>query len=103
MAQGAEPPQDRSDQPAHQGPIAIGEAFQSGMGGRAIELFIECTMLVQDAVENVGCDPPRRKAWRFSRQSKSLRGHGAGTSCNLAQQFAFQLMLVDMRMLESDH
>jgi hypothetical protein len=92
MAQSAQPPQNRCDQPAHQGAVAVGKAFQSGMGGCAVELFIKRAMLVQDAVEDVSRYPPRRKAWRFSRQSKSLRGHGAGTSCNLAQQFALQLM-----------
>src|SRR5579863_2781576 len=103
MAQSAQPPQNRCDQPAHQGAVTIGEAFQSGMGGSAIELFVERATLVQDAVENIGGDSPRREAGHFSWQSESLRRHGAGTSCNLAQQFAFQLTLVDMRMLESDH
>ena len=91
MAQRAQPPQDGGDEAAHQRPIAIGKTFQSGMGGRAIELFVEGAMLVQHAVENVSCDPPRREAGRFRWQSESLRGHGAGTSCILTQQFAFQL------------
>ena len=47
------------------------------MGGGAIELLIKCAMFVQDAIEDVGCDPPRRKAGRFGWQSESLRRHGA--------------------------
>ena len=77
MAKAAQPPQDRSDQPAHQRAVAIGEAFQSGMGGGAVKLFVEGAVLVQNAVKNVGCDPPRRKTWHFRWQSKTLRGHGA--------------------------
>ena len=68
MAKGAEPPQDRRDQPAHQRPVAIGKTFQPGMRRSAVELLIERAMLVQDAIEDVGCDPPRRKAGRYYRR-----------------------------------
>jgi hypothetical protein len=37
------------------------------VGGGAIELLVERTSLVQDAIENVGRDPPRRKTWHFRR------------------------------------
>src|SRR3569832_2178199 len=77
MAEGAEPAQDRCHQPAHQRAVAIGKTFQCGMGGSAIELFVERAVLVQDAVENVGCDPPCRETWHFRWQSKTLRGQGA--------------------------
>ena len=76
MPKGAEPPQDGRDQPSHQRAVAIGKTFQAGMSRGAVELLIERAMLVQDAIENIGRDPPRREAWRFSWQSESLRGHG---------------------------
>ena len=98
MTQRAQPPQDGRDQPAHQRAVAVGKTFQSGVGGGAVELLVERAALVQDAIENVGRDPSRRKTRYFRRQSKTLRGHGVDTSCNLAQQFACQFMLV-----ESDH
>src|SRR5579859_674524 len=91
MAKRAQPPQDGCDQPAHQSAVAIGKTFQSGVGGSAVELLVERAALVQDAIENVGRNPPRRKTWYFRRQSKTLRRHGARTSCFLAQQFACQL------------
>ncbi len=65
MAKGSQSPQDRCHQPAHQRAVAIGEAFQSGMSGGAIELFVEGAVLVQNAVKNVSRDPPRCKTWHF--------------------------------------
>jgi hypothetical protein len=41
------------------------------MGGRAIELVVERAVLVQDAVENVGGDPPRRETRHFGGNCKS--------------------------------
>ena len=80
MAERAEPPQNRRHQPPHQGAVAIGERLQSGMRGGAIELLVERPVLVQHAVKNIRCDPPRRKTGHFGWQGKSLRRHGAGTS-----------------------
>jgi hypothetical protein len=37
------------------------------MGGGAVELVVEGTMLVQHAVQYVGCDPPCRETGHFSR------------------------------------
>ena len=71
MAERAEPPQDRRDQPPHQRAVAIGERFQSGMGAGAVELVVEGAVLVQHAVENVGRDPPRRETGNFGRNCKS--------------------------------
>ena len=80
MAERAEPPQNRRHQAPHQGAVAIGQRLQSGMRGGAVELVVERAMLVQYAVKNIRCDPPRRETWHFGWQCKSLRGHGAGTS-----------------------
>ena len=80
VAQGAEPAQNGRDQAPHQGAIAIGKRLQSGMRGAAIELLVECPPLVQHAVKNIRCDPPRRKTGHFGWQGESLRRHGAGTS-----------------------
>jgi hypothetical protein len=57
MAERAEPPQNRRDKAPHQRTIAIGQRFQTGMRAGAVELVVEGAVLVQDAVENVGCDP----------------------------------------------
>ena len=58
MAERAEPAQDRRHQPPHQGAVAIGQRLQAGMGGRAVELVVEGTVLVQHAVKYVSRDPP---------------------------------------------
>jgi len=51
--------------------VAVGERFQSGMRGCAIELVVKGAVLVQHAIENVGCDPPRRETGNFGRHCKS--------------------------------
>jgi hypothetical protein len=33
---------------------------------------------VQDPVENIRCDPPRRETWHFGWQCESLRRHFGG-------------------------
>ena len=88
MAERAEPPQDRRHQPPHQRAVAIGQRLQSGMGGGAVELFVERAVLVQHAVENIRCDPPRRETGHLGWQCESLRRHGAGTSREIGQRFA---------------
>jgi hypothetical protein len=60
VAKRAEPPQNRRHQPPHQGAVAIGKILQARMRAGAVELVIERTPLVQHAVENIGCNPPRR-------------------------------------------
>jgi hypothetical protein len=65
MAERAEPPQDRRHHPAHQGAVTIGQRLQSGMGAGAVKLVVEGAVLVQHAVENVGCDPARRETGHF--------------------------------------
>ena len=80
MAERAEPPQNRRHQPPHQGAVAIGKRFQSGMGGGAVELFVKRAVLMQDAVKNIRRDPPRRETGHLGWQGESLRRHGAGTS-----------------------
>src|SRR3954454_24475206 len=77
MAKGAELAQDRSHQPPHQCAVAIGQRFQRRMRGRAVELFVERAMLVQDAVQNVGGNPPCRDTGHCGRYCESLRRHGA--------------------------
>ena len=71
MAERAEPPQDGRHQPPHQRAVAIGQRLQSGMGAGAVELVVERAVLVQHAVENVRCDPPRRETGHFGRYCKS--------------------------------
>jgi hypothetical protein len=65
MAERSEPAQDGGHQPPHQRAVAIGERLQGGMGGSAVEMIIESAMLVQDAVQNVSRDPPRRETGDF--------------------------------------
>ena len=62
MAERAEPAQDRRHQTAHQRAVAVGQRFQRRMRAGAVELVVECAMLVEDAVENVGRDSPCREA-----------------------------------------
>jgi hypothetical protein len=80
MAERAEPPQNRRHQAAHQGAVAVGERFQSGMGAGAVELIVEGAVLVQHSVEDVGRDPPCGEAGHFRRYCESRRGHEAGMS-----------------------
>jgi hypothetical protein len=77
MAERTEPPQNRRHQPPHQRAVAIGKSFQRRMRARAVELFVERAMLVQDAVQNVGGNPPCRETGHFGRYCESLRRHGA--------------------------
>ena len=67
----AEPPQDRRHQAPHQRAVAVGERFQSGMRARAVELVVKGALLVQDAIENVGRDAPRRETGHFGRYCES--------------------------------
>ena len=71
MAEGAEPPQNRRHQSPHQRAVAIGKVLQSRMRAGAVELVVEGAVFVQYAVENVGCDPPRREAGHFGGNCKS--------------------------------
>src|SRR6266403_2274364 len=50
------------------------------MGGGAVELLVQRPMLVQHAVENIGCDPPCRETGHLGWHCKSLSGHGAEKS-----------------------
>jgi len=45
------------------------------MGAGAVELVIGRAVLVQDAVDNVGSDPPRRETRHFGRRGETLRWH----------------------------
>src|SRR5512146_3435023 len=47
------------------------------MSRGAIELFVQRAVLMQNAVENVGSDPPRRQTRHLGWQGESLRRHGA--------------------------
>src|SRR5258706_10819322 len=58
------------------------------MRGAAVELLVERPALVQHAVKNVRCDPPRRETRHFGGQGESLRRHGAGTSREVEWRFA---------------
>jgi hypothetical protein len=60
-----------STAPAHQRAVAIGQRFQAGMRAGAVELIIECAVLVQHAVEDVGRDAARRETGDFGRNCKS--------------------------------
>ena len=75
MAERAEPAQDGRDQPSHQRAVTVGERFQSGMGAGAVELVIKRSVLVQDAVDDVGSDPPRRETRHFGWRGETLRWH----------------------------
>jgi hypothetical protein len=99
MAERAQSPQNRRDQAPHLGAVAIGEVLQSGMRGGAIELLVERAVLMQNAIEYVRRDPPRRETGYLGGQGKSLWGHGAGTSCGIGQLFAFQLLPLEGRIL----
>ncbi len=46
--------------------------FNPRMGAGAIELFVKRAMLLEHAVDNIRCDPPRRETGHFGWQSKSL-------------------------------
>ena len=69
MAERPEPAQDRRHQPAHQRAVAVGKCLESRVGARAVKLVVEGAVLVQDAVQNVSGDPPRRETGHFSRAS----------------------------------
>ena len=45
------------------------------MGGGAVELVVERAALVQYAVQNIGCDPPRREAGHLGGRCESYRRH----------------------------
>ena len=74
MAERAEPPQDRRHQPPHQRAVAIGQRLQSGMRAGAVELVVERAMLVQHAVKNIRCDPPRRETRHFGWAMRIVEG-----------------------------
>ena len=75
MPERAQPPQDGRHQPPHQGAVAVGQRFQSGMGGGAVELVVEGAALVQHAVQNIRRDPPRREAGHLGGRCESYRRH----------------------------
>jgi hypothetical protein len=66
MAERPESAQDRRHQPAHQRAVAVGKCLESRVGTRAVKLVVEGAVLVQDAVQNVSGDPPRRETGHFS-------------------------------------
>jgi hypothetical protein len=78
MAEGSKPAQDGRNQPAHQGTVPIGQHLQAGVGPCAVELVVKRALFVEDAVENIRRDPPRRETWHFGGTCESLCGH-AGT------------------------
>jgi len=75
MAERAETAQNGRDQAPHQRAVAVGERLQSWMGTGAVELVVKRAVLVQDAVDDVGSNPPRRKTWHIGRRGKTLRWH----------------------------
>ena len=97
VAERAEPPQDRRHQPPHQGAVAIGERLQSAMRAGALELLVQRPMLMQHAVEDIGCDPPRREPGHLGWQGVSLRRHGAGTSRKVRQRLAFDAHAIERK------
>jgi hypothetical protein len=68
MAERSEPAQDRRHQAPHQGAVAIGKRLQPGMRGRAVKLFVEGAMFVQDAVKNISRDAPGSEAGDLGRR-----------------------------------
>ncbi len=78
MAERAEPPQNRRHQAPHQGAVAIGQRLQPGMRGGAVELLVERPMLVQHAVKNIRCDPPRRETGHFGWQMRIVEEAWSG-------------------------
>jgi len=75
MAERAEAAKDGCDQPPHQCAVTVGERLQSGMGAGSVELVIKRAVLVQDAVDDVGSNPPRRETGHFGWRGKTLRWH----------------------------
>src|ERR1700712_1671819 len=55
------------------------------MGAGAVELVVEGAVLMQHAIENIRCDPPRRETRHFGWQGETLGGHGAGTFRGIGQ------------------
>ena len=49
------------------------------MGGSAVELFVQRALLMQNAIENIRGDPPRRETGDLGWQCEFLRRHGVGT------------------------
>src|SRR5258708_39741538 len=80
MSQRPQPSQNGRDQPAHQGAVAIGQRFQSGMRCGTFELVVEGSLLVQYAVENVRRDSPCREAGYLGWLREFQWRHGIGTS-----------------------
>jgi hypothetical protein len=76
------------------------------MRAGAVELLVERPVLVQHAIKNIRCDPPRRKTGHFGGQGESLRGHGAGTSRGIEWRFAVcahaieKVSISDMRICQ---
>ena len=62
MTQGAETAQHRRDQRPRQRTVAFGKGGKSGIGGDAIELFVERSVSAQHAIDDIGGDAPGRQA-----------------------------------------
>jgi hypothetical protein len=76
--QRTKPPQYRRHQTPHQRTVTIGQRLQPGMCAGTVELIVKRALLVQHAVKDVCCDPPRREPGHFGWQCKSLRRHWNG-------------------------
>jgi len=89
MPQAAESPQNRCDQPPHQGAVAIGQRLQSGMRGGAIKLVVQRPVLMQYALEDIRRDPPRRKPGHLGWHGESLWRHGTVKSRKIGWRAGF--------------
>ncbi len=65
MLQRAETAQNRCENPAHQGAVAVAERLQPGMRARTIELLVERTAAAQNSFKDVGGDATRCEARGF--------------------------------------
>ena len=100
MAERAEPSQNRRHQPPHQRAVAIGQGLQAGMGAGAVELIVKRAMLVQNTVEDVGCDSPCRETGHFGRYCESGSWHEAAMSRKAER---FWLVPLDESCLASEY
>src|SRR5258708_3290084 len=80
MSQRPQPSQNGRDQPAHQGAVAIGQRFQSGMRACTFELVVEGSLLAQYAAQNVRRDSPCREAGYVGWLGEFQWRDGIGTS-----------------------
>ncbi len=72
MPKRSKPAQNRRDEAPHQRAIAIGQQLQARMGTDTVELVVERALLVQDTIENIRRDPPRRETRHFGGTCESL-------------------------------